>query len=136
MGVEIAVDSGIRFVVSWAVDGLVQGLGQRVLSEGFEGRVGTVVDVSTMDQWKPLLGRAISRIGLASHVTEDGCPSTYWSMRIEFEGEGSFVIALGEVDEELEYHPESLVVLFDEATARSYYIFSSGMSAWGELITP
>ncbi|GAA2003238.1 hypothetical protein GCM10009799_32970 [Nocardiopsis rhodophaea] len=87
-----------------------------------------------MEQWRPLLGQTVIHVGLATHVAEDGCAPTYWSLRIGFDGGSAAVVALGEADEDVHYQPDALVVLFDEDTARCYIPVSSTTSAWGELI--
>ncbi|MDA8369107.1 MAG: hypothetical protein M0026_04485 [Nocardiopsaceae bacterium] len=134
MGVELTTAAGTRLVVSWAMDGIVQGLGRRMLPQGHEDPVRDSVEVGGMEQWRPRLGRTVLRAGLASHVAEDDCAPTYWSLRLEFDGGRSPVIALGEADEGGHHQPDALVVLFDEDTARGYVPVSSSTPAWGELV--
>ncbi|MGH9338550.1 MAG: hypothetical protein ACRD1R_02925 [Acidobacteriota bacterium] len=133
MGVEIVLVGGAKLAVSWEMDGLNEGLSINLDSgdSNSEDRQGELVDVSTTDGWKRVLGRKIEGLAFASHIPNDGCPEALWSIRLDLSGTASVVIALGEMrGDHLGYLPDGLVVIFNEVEARSYRILSSSQSSW------
>lgn len=124
--------------ISWERDYLVEGLA--VLVE--EAPVQMVdpdlspVAVAEMEEWKPFIGRSMVGVAAGWHVSEESCPPSVWSLRFTNTEGRSLVVALGGCGHEggVRYHPDSLLVIFDEETARSYQTFASLGSAWGRLM--
>jgi hypothetical protein len=76
----------------------------------------------------------VTAVGKAWQQNEDTCPPSLWSLRLSTSAGRDVVVALGELDEKLEkllYHPDALLVIFDEATARSYTTGMKSGNAWG-----
>ncbi|QLQ37609.1 hypothetical protein [Micromonospora robiginosa] len=129
--VALTLSSG-AFVVAWGREDLTEGLdiGWEELADS-EGVA--AVPVSDGESWPRLIGRTITDVHASWQVSEAGCPESMWSMRVSFGPELHVVIALGELDElgRPTYHPDSLLLLFDESMARSYRPSGSSSSAWG-----
>ncbi|MDT0457239.1 hypothetical protein RM550_16075 [Streptomyces sp. DSM 41527] len=134
MAVELVMDSGVALVLSWAMDGVNEGLAIELRSPG-EADVdlpGDAVDVSDHVDWERFLGASIASISPAWHVPNEGCPEMPWAYRFEFSNESSLVIALGEAEGGgFTYMPDALVVIFDKNLAVTYKIPASGTSSYG-----
>ncbi|MFI5523560.1 hypothetical protein [Streptomyces platensis] len=134
MAVELVMDSGAALVLSWAMDGVKEGLAIEFRSPG-EADVnlpGDPVDVSDHVDWERFLGVSIAGISPAWHVPNEGCPEMPWAYRFEFSNESSLVIALGEAEADgFTYMPDALVVIFEKDLAVSYKIPASGTSSYG-----
>ncbi|GAB3423529.1 hypothetical protein GCM10027569_56260 [Flindersiella endophytica] len=121
-------------VISWAMDDLVQGLALVVDGVSASGLNGPeCVSMNRNPQWRPILGKTIREVGIGWHTSESGCPRSVWAFRVSFHGGGSFVVALGESDPDLRYHPTTLSVIFDEEISRAYKTATSEGSAWGSV---
>lgn len=141
----VDLDLGDRGVVtlSWATPGSSEGwecLGLSI-SRPCELPLEPVRhDVSHRKAWRARIGERVVAIATAWDELEavdreltsaQPVRLGLWSLRLEFEG-GSVVIALGEFREgELQYSADELVVIHDEALARSYRSLASPDSAWG-----
>ncbi|MEV6646135.1 hypothetical protein [Amycolatopsis sp. NPDC051371] len=129
-GVVFAFEDGHVLFAQWQMDGEDEFL---LLGSGDGGLLVDAVEVGELPEWRPLLGRKIVRVGTARHVPWEGRPLVLWALRIEFEGDLSVVVALGEIRQGVAaYLPTSVVVLFDADQARAYVVPSSETSAWGE----
>ena len=119
MDVTLVLDDERSAVVSWAMDGLVEGIDLRIrrtaLLESDE------TDVTATLNWRSLVNRVVEGAAAAWHVPNEGCPETLWAVRLSL-GEGSAIaVALGEVETgTIQYQPDALVVLFDEKAAPDY----------------
>ncbi|WP_238016051.1 hypothetical protein KZZ52_26090 [Dactylosporangium sp. AC04546] len=119
--------------VAWERDDLVEGLaiGWEDLAD-LEGVASVPAD--NCEHWQKLVGRTITDVHASWQVSEIDCPESMWSVRLSFGPELHAVIALGELDRlgRPTYHPDSLLLLFDESVARSYRPPGAAASAWGE----
>jgi len=75
----------------------------------------------------------IATVAFGWQVSGERCPASVWSMRLTNADKQNVVLALGEVDERggPTYHPDSIVVIFDEEAAHEYVTQASIGSAWG-----
>jgi hypothetical protein len=121
MDVRIVLNDGTSAVVSWAMKGFVEGIDLRIRRNSGTTLEIDETDVTATPQWRGLVDHAIDEIAAAWHVPNEGCPDTLWSVRLSL-SEGSMVtIALGEIKaNRVEYQPDALLVIFNEATARAY----------------
>lgn len=137
MGVELLTESGIRLELSWSTPGVGEGL---VIAFGAvmdcsEGQRLSSVDVSRDDQWSAILGYSVESVAIAFCFHDFTSSMRPWSFRLGLSGSSSVTIALGEIREgRLQYMPDNIVVIFDEATAQLYVVPNSPESAWGEVI--
>ncbi|MFG1620206.1 hypothetical protein ACGFI3_46295 [Nonomuraea wenchangensis] len=120
--------------VSWSIDGYREGL----ITESSPSRLPSLgeslrdLEVSGIAPWKRLQGATFKSLSFRDYTPEVGSPPVPWAARFDFIDAPSFVIALGEiVESEIEYHPQSLVVIFDEAIARAYRPFLGSGTSWG-----
>jgi|GEM_PF-6514009 len=138
MGVEVATHDGALLAVSWAMEGLNEGLAVDWRPDGriARGDFVATVDMSGHQDWWPFLGGVVNQVALSWHVPNEGCPEAPWSLRIGMADSSSVVFALGEAKGGgvLGYQPDAILVIFDESTARSYRIPASPLSSWGEVI--
>jgi hypothetical protein len=133
-------------LIAWAMDGFVDGLDIRF---GPGPQIAplpereTEFDVTGFPHWKPLADRPVTGVAAAwtdpsglPADAEQWRPETLWSVRLEFAGAQNVVIAQGALKQAgLTFLPDSLVVLFDDATARSYTLPESHQPAFGDLLT-
>jgi hypothetical protein len=137
MDVVIALDNESAAVISWAMNGLVEGLDLQIQRNSATDVRDDETDVAANPHWRPVVGRTVDEVASAWHVPNEGCPETLWAVRLSLSGGSSVVIGLGEVEDGIvQYQPDALVVLFDEAVARAYQPPASRESAFGTLITP
>jgi hypothetical protein len=135
MGVEIHTGQGATLRLRWEMDGLDEGLGIELESaaDGLSPDRSELIDVSDHADWKPLLGRTVEGVAFATHVPNEGCPETVWSMRIDLSGFAHVTVALGESKEgRIAYQPDALVVMLHAEDARAYRIPAGALPAWGE----
>lgn len=136
MAVELLVDSGAALVLSWAMDGVNEGLAIEFKApEEVDVNVpGDAIDVSDHVDWARFLGVPIASISPVWHIPNEGCPEMPWAYRLEFSDKSSLVIALGEAGGSgFMYTPDALVVIFDKSLAVAYKIPASGTSSYGQL---
>ncbi|MEW9550334.1 hypothetical protein [Nonomuraea sp. NPDC050783] len=138
MGVELITVDGAALSLSWAMEGLNEGLAIDFFPfPGVEDDRTEAIDVSGVEEWQPLLGGTIASMAFSSHFPNEGCPETLWSVRLSFAGASSVVVALGEVmGGGISYQPDELVVIFDEALSKSYRIPAGRFSSWGVSVEP
>jgi hypothetical protein len=138
LGVELVWATGANMIVSWAMEGEIEGISADLSpcnSESSDERV-SWSDVSAVPQWRSLLGLVVTNVAIASYMPTGKPPETLWAVRLGLKGAGSVVIALGEADgDDLAYHPHGLVIVFDESVARCYQIPGSSTSAWGNTLS-
>jgi hypothetical protein len=116
--------------ITWGRDDLVAGLG--VWPRGPLGPAAELVVTDGGEAWQELKGKVVENVHFAWHVSDSDSPPSLWSMRLAFASGRNVVIALGELDSTgvPTYHPDSLVVLFEESDARSYVMTETSGSAW------
>ena len=137
MDVTIALDDGTSAVVSWAMDGLVEGIDLRICRGfGTELQIDET-DVAATPEWRCVVDHVIEAVAVAWHVPNEGCPNTLWAARLSLSEGVVTAIALGEVEAGIiQYQPDALVVLFDETTARAYKLPASAETAFGSDVNP
>ena len=134
MAVELVMASGARLILSWAMDGLSEGLAIDFRPAGEVGAdpSGSPVIVSQHEEWRKFFGCSFIAILPAWHIPNEGCPEMPWSFRLESNTAGSVVIALGEANgSDLKYQPDALLVIFDRVLSAEYVIPASDTSSWG-----
>lgn len=137
MDVTIMLDDGTSAVVSWAMDGVLEGVDLRISrSLGTELEIDST-DVTATPEWRSLVNHVIDEVGAAWHVPNEGCPDIVWAVRLSLSDGSAVTIALGEVETDIvQYQPDALVVLFHEAAARAYQPPASAETAFGTAIRP
>jgi hypothetical protein len=125
-GVELVMAGGSVLALHWEMQEYDEFLAIAPMSvAGSLGPEGLIdaLSVSEAPEWVGILGRTVQGVGVAWHISNAGCPRAIWAARIDLDGGASFVIALGEIDDEgaPTYHPTSIIVLFDQAVAASYW---------------
>jgi hypothetical protein len=134
MDVILDLDDGSSAVISWAMDGLVEGLGLRTRLTADVEVTGDDADATTTVEWQDLVGQRIEAVAAAWHIPNEGCPETLWATRLVLSGGESITIALGEIEDDvLRYHPTALLVLFGDLAALAYQPPGSG-SPFGTLL--
>jgi hypothetical protein len=137
MDVTLILDDGKSAVVSWAMDGLVEGIDLRI-----QRSFGTVLEIDEADvtgtlEWRCLVDQVIEEVAAAWHVPNAGCPETLWAVRLSLSEGSTIAVALGEVETDIvQYQPDALVVLFGEAAARAYQPPASSETAFGTATKP
>ncbi|MFG2596397.1 hypothetical protein [Streptomyces sp. NPDC048462] len=132
LSVELVMASGASLALSWAMDGLNEGLAIELKEAGRlgSGLTPEAVDVGDRVEWANFLGGSIVKIAPAWHVPNEGCPEMPWAFRLDFSDSSCLVIALGESKGSgFTYMPDSLVIIFDESTAAAYKIPASFTSS-------
>ena len=134
MAVELVVISGSTVVLSWAMDGLAEGMAIGLRDPGeLEGSpAGAAVDVTAHTDWRRFLGKPISDVAAAWHVPNEGCGEMPWAFRVDLSGETGFVVALGEsTATDLTYVPDAILVIFEKRLAEAYRIPAGATSSYG-----
>ncbi|MFE1771382.1 hypothetical protein [Streptomyces sp. NPDC059008] len=134
MAVELGMESGATLVLSWAMDGVNEGMAIEFRSsgEGAESLPGDPIDVTDHVDWKGLLGASIVSIGITWHIPDERCPEMPWAYSFKFSNESDLVIALSEDDGEgFTYVPDALLVIFDKSLAAEYKIPASTTPSCG-----
>ncbi len=128
----VVLDLGERGhrTVTWAMNGELEGLSILGDDVSYEGQADQVIGVDKRQAWIGAIGERIESVGVAWQISGDGCPETLWAMRLDFPSR-SVVIALGTADEEVDYMPDELVIVFDSELARAYRPPHVSESAWG-----
>jgi hypothetical protein len=135
MDVRIILDDGTSAFVSWAMQGFVEGIDLRIRRNSGTKLEANETDVTTTPQWRGAVDNTVDEVAGAWHVPNEGCPDTLWSVRLSLCGGSAITIALGEIRSKLvEYQPDALLVIFDEAGARAYGPPASAESAFGTAI--
>jgi hypothetical protein len=134
-GLQLFTRAGAVVSVSWAMDGLIEGLCLEVRSEPVNASSDDLIaaiDVTGLQEWGPLVGRPLRLTGLATHIPSGTNRATVWSVRFESTNAANVVIALGEADgPSLGYMPDNILAIFDESVARAFFIPGNSVSAWG-----
>ncbi|MEU4395897.1 hypothetical protein [Kribbella sp. NPDC023855] len=88
-------------------------------------------DVASLPPWQFLMTSEIAGFGIAMQPSGDGVESL-WALRIDFVGQASVVVALGELRGGVpDYQPDNLLVIFDPDTASFYQVLDASESSWG-----
>lgn len=122
---------------TWERDDLVEGLAVNPAQEGPPQEGVVTIPAGDSDPWRAVVGGQITSLHAGWQVSESGCPESLWAMRLTIGHSANVVIALGELDAQGRptYHPDSILVLFDEQMARSYKPSGAITSAWGDMGT-
>ncbi|WP_030103810.1 hypothetical protein [Actinoalloteichus caeruleus] len=134
MAVELGMESGAVLVLSWAMDGVNEGMAIEFNSPGEVGisLPGDPIDVSDHVDWGRFLGAPIASIGIAWHIPNEGCPKMPWAYNFGFPDGSNLVIALGEAEGAgFTYMPDALLVIFDKNLAAAYKNPGSATSSFG-----
>jgi len=137
MDVMLVLDDGNLAIVSWAMDGLVEGIDVRLRrAAGTPPEFGET-DVTASPKWRTRVHQVIKELAVAWHVPNEGCPETLWAVRFSLSEGSTFTVALGQVDADVvRYQPDALVVLFEEMAARAYQPPASAEPAFGHVMRP
>jgi hypothetical protein len=129
-GVELALTNGLTLSLRWEMQGENEFLA--VETSSLRGSLIDVIDVSDVPEWSSIVGQTIRGLGIARHAANTDCPSSVWAIRFDVGNGSSFVIALGEIREDVPaYLPDAVLVLFEKEDAESYRTTASPTSAWG-----
>ncbi|MFF9000446.1 hypothetical protein ACF1GW_13695 [Streptomyces achromogenes] len=134
VAVELGMESGASLLLSWAMDGVNEGMAIEYRGPGdvSASLPGDPIDVSDHVDWEGFLGVSIVSIGIAWHIPNEGCPEMPWAYNFRFSNESSLVIALGESEGAgFTYMPDALLVIFDKSLAASYRIPASATPSCG-----
>lgn len=132
LAVQIDLTPTQTVVISWAMEGLVEGLSVR--SDDLKKSAPAPIDVSHTTKWRNLIGATIHEVGTAWQETNEGTPSTLWAIRFSLDND-AVTIALGvAADGGVSYLPDGLVALFGRDSASSYTPPASKESAYGSPI--
>ena len=134
MAVKLGLSDGSALVLSWAMDGLNEGLAImfRGVGESDADSPGEPINVTNHIDWLEFVGLSIVDITPAWHIPNEGCPEMPWSFRLGFNTGVSLVVALGTAKGAgFAYSPDDLIVIFDEHLALSYKIPASATSSYG-----
>ncbi len=135
MDVAIMLDNGASAVVSWSMDGLVEGIDLEIRQNSGTTPELEETDVTSTPEWQSLVNQVVNEVAVAWQVPNDGCPNTLWAVRLSLSEGSTIVVALGEIEGDIvQYQPDALVVLFDEAAARAYQPLASAETAFGTAI--
>ncbi|MCU7723596.1 hypothetical protein ODJ79_07720 [Actinoplanes sp. KI2] len=120
--------------LTWDRDDLVEGISVSAADQMSSTKGVINVDVGQTPHWRPLLGQPIRSVSLGWQTSEEGCPESLWSVRLDVGTGGSVVIALGELDGDARpsYFPDGLLVIFAESIARSYSHLGTDGTAWAD----
>jgi hypothetical protein len=120
-------------LITWAMIGEWQGL-VIIPRASYPELGGTeVLNASSREGWRELVGHEIVGIGASWQISGENCPESMWALRIDTTA-GSIVIALGYAAPEVEYMPDELVVIIDPTIAHSYQPEHVDDSAWGSAL--
>jgi len=137
LGVELVLGSGHVLALEWATPGTEEGLRIGVHKAGRDNDLVDRVDVGDDPHWSPIIGRRLETLAVAFFHPDDDSSTRPWAFRVGVAGGSCVTVALGETDgPAIRYQPDNLVVIFDEATARSYRIVGARQPAWGSAIGP
>lgn len=132
--VVVDFGEGGKWTISWAMDGEFEGLAVDK-SGSYAGVESKALDMTKSDHFRSLNGTTVNGVAVSWHSSGDQLPDSVWAIRLCF-AHGDIVLALGGVDASglvPEYSPNEMVVLFDEALAKSYRPSGVPRSAWGVL---
>ncbi len=122
-----------RRTITWAMEGELEGIAVLGGDAGYAGLADKTIEAHSRDGWRRHVGATITTVGVAWHVSCEDCSESLWALRLGFTS-GSAVVALGALQQDLEYMPDEIVVVFDPEVARAYRPRHVSESAWGEAI--
>lgn len=116
---EVDMDVVLHFIggghlkISWAMDGLIEGLA--LSRDDLPSQDLSHLDVSSSPNWAHLIGGELKEARVLWHPANAGVPDSIWWMGFTFGSGVSFSVVLGEMrDGVADYQPDSLLVFFDE----------------------
>jgi len=122
--VEFVTTAGATFSAVWRMAGDLQGLS---FGPGTaESRHGMYplqsVDLSASPHWRPLLRKPVTDVTPSWHISNTGCPEAIWAVWITVDRPPGVLVALGQATAScsIEYQPDEIVIVFDEALARTH----------------
>lgn len=135
LGVEIHLSTG-AFLVTWEREHLIEGIviyPSQTLSPPEDVALASVDEGS---YWQDYIGDVVCGLNFMWQISELGCPESLWAVRLTLASGKDVVVALGELDIDSlpRYHPDSLVVIFDEVVSRSYSHPGAIGTAWSEAV--
>ncbi|WP_139821047.1 hypothetical protein [Krasilnikoviella flava] len=125
MAIELYMKSGAVLMLSWAMDGMSEGMAIEIKGpkDDPDSLPGDSVDVTIHVDWIRYLGLSIANIGVSWHIPNEGCPAMPWAYDFDFSDGSSLVVALGEFNNAMpKYLPDALLVFFDVVAATEYKI--------------
>jgi hypothetical protein len=133
--VELIFDD-MSVIISWLMENEIECLNVR------SGSVAAVIpdysktiDLSARPGWEACVGEELISVRVSRHRPVPTQGDCLWALALTFRNATSVAVALGElVDDIPSYLPDSLVVLFGQQAAQSYWISGSPTSAWGAEI--
>lgn len=131
----VVLDLGDRSrAITWAINGEAEGLS--VLDGwSYKGLADTSTDASSREAWRDHIGDTITSVAASWQDSTESQHACLWALRLDF-STGSVVVALGTADQEVEYMPDELVVVFDATLAAAYRPKHAHASAWGQRVAP
>ncbi|GAA2554784.1 hypothetical protein GCM10010435_26610 [Winogradskya consettensis] len=121
--------------ITWARDDRVEGLSTSATEPHYDGD-DTVLVPATSTAWAVVIGQTIASVDLGWQISETGVPESLWGLRLGFPGDRRVVVALGEIgpDAAAWYHPDTLVVLFDEKDLTRYRTLGGATPVTGPIL--
>jgi hypothetical protein len=93
------------------------------------------IDLSARPGWEACVGEELISVRASQHRPVPTQGDCLWALALTFRNAASVAVALGELADDIpSYLPDSLVVLFGQEAAESYWISGSPTSAWGAEI--
>jgi hypothetical protein len=107
-------------VITPEQDGTLQGLSYSSVEPHYDDEEAPAVNAGA--PWDGLIGQEIRDVGFGWFVSWSEQPESLWGIRLTFESGRRVVIVLGELDDQEvpRYHPDSMVVLFNESDLARY----------------
>ena len=99
MEVVIVLDDASVVVISWAMDGVLEGIGLDIEPEAKSIPRDDETDVTATPRWLHLSGQSVGEFGSAWHIPNEGCPETLWAVRLSLNGGSVVAIGLDELED-------------------------------------
>jgi hypothetical protein len=127
--VRLTYADGHRCAITWAMDGTTEGLSLSTAADALASSSAERIDVSQSPPWIPLIGRNVASLSLAWRRDAAAGKESLFALKCGTSGGASFVVALGGVSAEgIEYLPDEVVVIFDDAAAERY------VGGWSDVV--
>ena len=134
---EVDLDVVIQFsagnvFLTWGRENMAEGIAVDMKDEIRSSEGISNIDAGRSPQWRKLIGQRIRSVEFGWQTSEPDSVASLWSLRFDLALDASVVVALGELDRQSSptYFPDSLVVIFDEDTARAYTHEGAPGTAW------
>jgi hypothetical protein len=135
LGVELHLSTGV-FFVTWEREDLIEGITIYPSQALIPSEDVALISADEGSEWRDCIGSVVCGLHLIWQISELGCPESLWALRLSLDSDKDVVVALGELDIDglPHYHPDSLVVIFDEVISRSYRHSGAIGTAWSEPV--